>query len=65
MSETQQQREDRIASAMGQGLNPKDSIDDYGDHEETDHNADETARAFENTDVDDDSRDYVVYRDVD
>jgi len=59
-----EERENQVASCFGQGIDPKDAIDGYGD-DETDHNADETARAFENTDVDDDSRDYVVYRDVD
>jgi len=61
MSETQQQREDRIASAMGQGLNPKDSIDDYGDDEETDHNRNEEAVAYERIDMDDNSKGLIIY----
>lgn len=57
-------REDQVASCFGQGINPKDAIDGYGD-DESDHNADETARAFENTDVDDNSRDLIIYPQID
>lgn len=56
-----QEREDQIASVMGQGLNPKDSIADYGDNEVTDHNADEEAIAYERIDIDGKSRGLIIY----
>jgi len=57
-------REDQIASCFGQGINPKDAVDDYP-LLEGDHNADEDAQAFEHIDLDDDSKDYIVYPKVD
>jgi hypothetical protein len=54
-------REDKVASCFGQGIDPHESVEDYGDLDD-DYNANEQAQSFEHTEIDDNTRDYVIYR---
>jgi hypothetical protein len=61
-----EEREDQIASCFGQGINPKENItagNEYGD-DEADHNANENAVFEEMNDLDDNSKEYGLYKNV-
>lgn len=60
---TNENRENQIASCFSQGINPHGHVDDYAEVD-GDHNANENAVFEEMNDLDDNSKDYAIYRNV-